>query len=436
MDPLNDEFEHDVIELETTDGRVIKKKKFRLQCKHLFLTYPQCSLPLNVASKLIEDVFGGRLSYGIVCKENHHESDGEHIHAFISLTNTWNIVNPHRLDLELKDAASHRVYHGNYQPARSVYSCIKYVCKDGNFIGINCDAKQLLKAAKAKTSTKSAMIAEELMDGRPLYDINTEYPGYVLSHLKKLMEYKNWLEGTKLIMTPLLPWNHVTTGGATERWIIFLCKWINSNMGKERRHKQRQLWISGRKNSGKTYLIMQLMRYFHGYEIPNDGRWLDDYSDDYDFAYIDEYKGFKTIQWLNSFAEGRPVPLPQRNRAPYIKKKNIPFIVSSNYGISQCYSQADELVVDALRSRFLEIKIPFGQQVNLVFEHDTSDDDTAPIMSDSEWEVEDIDDDGLAEEGPSIISELESDRRMFKGGDDELPSFSNDKFFKKPWAPH
>lgn len=356
---------------------------FRLQAKNLFLTYPQCDLPLCVVKELITKLFGNRLEYGIIAKELHTE-EGEHIHAFICLKTPWNIVNSHKLDLHVKQNEEEKTYHGNYQPARSVYNCIKYVCKDGNYDGINCDAKLLLKAAQRKTSTKMAVAASRMIEGESIWEINETDPGLVLSNLKKFQNYKNWLEGIVLLKTPLLPWNSVTTGGATENWIVLIASWLNTNMNQIRLHKQKQLWIVGATNSGKSWLLWELLKYFHGYEIPNDKGWFDGYDDCYDFAYLDEFGGHVTVQWLNSFAEGRHMPIIRRGLRPITKKKNLPLIVCANNDIAGIYHKVDSVVIDALEGRFLQVKIPSGMNIELNFEHDSSDEDTAPLMSDLE----------------------------------------------------
>ncbi len=127
-----------------------------------------------------------------------------------------------------------------------------------------------------------------------------------------------------------------------------------------------------------------LKNYFHRYEVPNDGPWYDAYSDRYSMAFMDEFKGCKKIQWLNSFAEGRHMSLPQRGKQPYIKKKNLPFIIASNYSIRDCFSKADFVVVKALQGRFLEIEIPLGDRIDISFVWDDSDTDTLDCCSSDE----------------------------------------------------
>ncbi len=68
---------------------------------------------------------------------------------------------------------------------------------------------------------------------------------------------------------------------------------------------------------------------------------LDEYDDrDYDLVVFDEYKGQKTITWMNTFVQGGPIKVYRRYNS-YNKTKNIPVIVLSNYTIQQCYSKTN-----------------------------------------------------------------------------------------------
>lgn len=359
---------------------------FRLATKQFFLTYPQCSLALSVATEVISNLFEGKeIEYGIVCTEDHKESDGRHLHAVIVLKKRWDIRNARTLDL-IVDGVT---YHGDYQRVKSLYEAIKYVCKDGNVEGINCDWKVMLECAKKKTSTKAGMVASMLMDGKSLKEINEKYPGFVLQHLNKLREYQRWLEVEKMMDTPKLDFNGAKAAVTDVEEDVLISKWINSNFGGvQRKMRQKQLWIWGPTSTGKTHLLLQLLNYFHGWRIPNGDKWDDGYSDRFDFAYADEFKGNRSIQWMNAFVEGAPVPLAQRGQAPYVKKKNMPVIICSNYSIDGCYENADPIVREALSNRFLEVRVGGNSQIDIAFEFDESDEDTCPMISDEDemWE--------------------------------------------------
>ncbi len=108
-------------------------------------------------------------------------------------------------------------------------------------------------------------------------------------------------------------------------------------------------------NLGKTGLVMKLAKFFRIYWVPLDSHYLDDYEDSgYDLVVFDEYKGQKSITWMNSFVQGSPFPVNRRYHST-IKEKNIPVIVLSNYSIEQAYDKVhmlNPLRLDTIRSRF------------------------------------------------------------------------------------
>ncbi len=73
--------------------------------------------------------------------------------------------------------------------------------------------------------------------------------------------------------------------------------------------------------------------------IPMDVRHLDDYEDsDYDLLVMDEFKGQKSITWMNGFTQGGEFPIHKRYCGT-IKKKNLPIIVLSNYSVEEAYDK-------------------------------------------------------------------------------------------------
>lgn len=352
--------------------------KFLIHAKNLFVTFPQCPLDPGVVCLAIQNLFKDKLEYLIIGQE-HHQDGNFHLHALIVLKNRYHTTNPRFLDV--------RGYHPNVQPARQVNQCILYVTKENyNIVSYGIDWKQAREAALKKKSVKSTIMASRLMQGDTIMDLTEENPGFVLMNLKKLLDFQNWWQTQTVLKESLLPFHscHQVDRDSGRDWELKIVHWINLNFSQKRKHKQPQLWIYGWKDSGKTHLLMTLMKYFHGYEIPDDSNWYDGYNDDYDFAWIDEFKGQKKIQWMNAFVEGRPLSLPQRGTHPYVKKHNMPVIVCSNYPISGCYSKADNVVVDAIQCRFKEIMVPPGERIDIQFEFDASDEDTAPMYSDEE----------------------------------------------------
>jgi hypothetical protein len=365
-----------------------KPKKYRLQAKQLFLTYPKCPVPPSVALKLLEDILKPDVDYSL-CVQEKHQDGTLHLHCVIVMKKKLRTSNPHFADLSVAGTT----YHGSYEGCRGLRASIEYLFKTGNKVeGCRCDPKKLLESLQKKTGAKHAQVAHMiLVENKTVEEINQLYPGYVLQNLRKIQNYHSWLENIKMMDTPKKPFNLThqwNREDPSREWELKIVKWINTNFTTKRTHRQPQLWIHGPTATGKTHLILNLLEYFHGYNVPNDGKWLDGYCDKYDFCYFDEFKGSKTIQFMNGFVEGSHYPLPRRGQQPYIKKKNLPTIVLSNYSISGVYSKADPIVVAALKTRFLEVEVPGHERIEIMFEYDESDEDTCPLMSEEDSEEE------------------------------------------------
>nr|ANB82426.1 replication protein [Porcine serum-associated circular virus] len=109
------------------------------------ITYPQC----NDGNKeelltFLKTIYNDKIEYIVVCKENHHETDGEHYHAYIKF-NTRAVIN-----------ANHLTYRGvrpNLEKvSKTAWRAIEYVKKDGNYIeeGTSTDVKKLTTQEKYK----------------------------------------------------------------------------------------------------------------------------------------------------------------------------------------------------------------------------------------------------------------------------------------------
>ncbi len=102
--------------------------------------------------------------------------------------------------------------------------------------------------------------------------------------------------------------------------------------------------------------------------MPLDTHYLDDYDDsEWDLIMFDEFKGQKTIRWLNGFVEGSPFPVLRRYHST-IKKKNLPVIVLSNYSIEEAYSKVNMFHperLDTVRTRFQVEQVQKFIKVNI-----------------------------------------------------------------------
>ncbi len=308
-----------------------KVKKKQIQGKKYFLTFPQCNVEPSVALNNI--IFKYPCKWAIVSREKHQ--DGSlHLHAVFWLKNILIYTNPTQWDfIALK--------HGNYQIARNILKVVKYVTKEKDFVTHNIDVPTWIKSHQTKNGASFELVAKLMKEGKSLEELDDLHPGMIARNLTKLRKYEQFLTSKK----------RKTSSKELTKWLPLgiidldpdfriLGIWCNNNLhGSPRHFKQKQLWLWGTTNLGKTSLVMKLKKFFRIYMIPMDVAHLDDYDDaDYDLLVMDEFKGQKSITWMNGFTQGNDFPIHKRYCGT-IKKKNLPIIVLSNYSIEQAYSK-------------------------------------------------------------------------------------------------
>lgn len=84
--------------------------------------------------------------------------------------------------------------------------------------------------------------------------------------------------------------------------------------------------------------------------------FYDLYDDDlYDLVCLDEFRGQKTIQFLNLWLQGG-LPMSVRKKGSQgLKRKNLPMIICSNFALENVYKDANK--IDSLRTRLLEVEV-------------------------------------------------------------------------------
>ena len=83
--------------------------------------------------------------------------------------------------------------------------------------------------------------------------------------------------------------------------------------------------------------------------------FYDFYEDEnYDLVVLDEFRGQKTIQFLNMWTQGGIMNVRKKG-SQTMKTRNLPFIVLSNYPLDLVYK--DPSKIETLKTRFLEIAL-------------------------------------------------------------------------------
>ncbi len=310
-----------------------RTKKFRIYAKKLFLTYPQCGEAKEAVLTRISTVFKDALECTIVAREM-HQTDEPHLHVLIAFKERRDFKGLSGMKQLDKLAGK----HGNYQAVRNWSACVVYVAKENDFISEGIDIPKFIKATLGKRSTKSDKIAKMIIDDNATSEeIAAAHPGFFLMHKRKIEELEEWTgrKRAKLDMKPWIPLNPLNYEHEADQEIA---EWLNANMTGTRPFKSPQLFIHGDTNLGKTSLIENLNKHFRVFYIPvTEDFYCTFTNSDYDLAILDEFKGQKTIQWMNRWLDGQRMGLKMKGKAQYLKTLNIPTIILSNYPIEECY---------------------------------------------------------------------------------------------------
>lgn len=99
-----------------------EERRFRINAKHFFLTFPHCDLPLSD----MRDFFAALGSAcGVVAAERHADGSS-HRHVYLEFANKRNIKDPRHFDMWGK--------HPNVQACRSAVDVLKYCIKDEDYL--------------------------------------------------------------------------------------------------------------------------------------------------------------------------------------------------------------------------------------------------------------------------------------------------------------
>src|SRR5437868_13540086 len=107
----------------------MKKSKFKLNTKDIFLTYSKCPLGKDKIHNHIKELMISKkkeISYIISNTENHQDHKEIHSHVLFQLTKRISIKSERFFDIE--------GFHPKIETARDIEKSIDYIKKDGDFI--------------------------------------------------------------------------------------------------------------------------------------------------------------------------------------------------------------------------------------------------------------------------------------------------------------
>jgi hypothetical protein len=306
---------------------------FRIDAKHIGLTYPQCDLTRERVLESLRSLVGNKYRGAIIAQEKHADG-GFHIHAYLCLSRPRNFRDASLFDID--------GFHPNIQGLRSPKHWVLYVQKEDTAPLVDGNVETLLGSAPPKQRVSDA-IAARLDAGATRDEIYAEFPGFYLMNKRKVDEMCEWIVAKRL-NTGKKDWSECLARLIDARQQpmepetqIELAEWLIDNVKTERKLRQKQLWLTGPPGCGKTTLVMNLEKYLRVYWVPMDcGGFFDGFSDDYDLIVFDEMKSQFKLTLLNQMICGGPIRLNLKG-ASTLKTRNIPCIFLSNYGPCLAY---------------------------------------------------------------------------------------------------
>jgi len=238
------------------------------------------------------------IEWAVVCEEQ-HEDGSPHLH----LCGSFKEKQRYRSS-DWADSIGGK--HGSYEPMRNLKKSVEYVTKAGSYIAEGIDVEEYLKKG---VSTRDA-VARALIEGSGIDDLLDEHPGYVLEKRKQILDFINDIGVKRARQVEVVTFTPPTVVHPGYGWEAVV-DWLNLNMTEEPRpFKQKQLWLFGPPNVGKTTLLDGIRQQWRTYEIPISESW-DDHFDDrcFDVAVVDEFRGQRPVTWMNRFTDGSTFPI-------------------------------------------------------------------------------------------------------------------------------
>jgi len=254
--------------------------------------------------------------------------------------------------------------HGDYRPCRTQYGAHNYLSKeDPAPLCYGAILKPGTAVAKGQTKnkrqreedgslpqSKASKCANDLLSGASLQSILQQDAGYYLQNKRKIEEFASMCAVYNALKEKI-PWPQEIIYKGEDRHTKEIVDWINSNIKCKRRFRQEQLFISGPKRYYKTTMVRLLKVFLMIYDIPKGEDFYDLYEDNlYDLALMDEFKGTKTLQWLNEWLQGEDMNMRQKGKQ-YYKKQNLPTIIMANHSLQEIYAKAGPSKLEPTESR-------------------------------------------------------------------------------------
>lgn len=350
-----------------------RSKSFVLKGKLLLLTYPRCSLPKADCLSRLHSLFAAstihRPPTAAVVSQETHEDGGLHLHVALKFEEAFETRLPSFFDFLTGQ-------HGNYKPRTSWKGTLKYITKedsDPSLWGITAESLRRITGATPSKEKVTDQVARMCMDRVPMDQIARQNPGFAMMNYRKIQHFHTWINAP--MNRELPPWPGIAYRGSDSSTAKIVL-WVQANLFTKRQFKQKQLYIHGPHDFGKTSFVNSLNGWVRIYKIPPFENFYDFYDDRHDLLFYDEFKAQKQLQWMNLLLQGDDMTIPQKG-SQYPKDKNMPMIMASNFTPREAYNNVSQATLDTFLCRFdsvhlrqpidrdnIEFRQPSGSELN------------------------------------------------------------------------
>ncbi len=321
-------------------------KRFRIQAKNFFLTYPKCSLSKEEALSQLQSLnTPTNKKYLKICREL-HENGEPHLHVLIQFEGKYVCTNQRFFDLVSPTRSAH--FHPTIQGAKGSSDVKSYLEKDGD----------TLEWGEFQIDGRSARGGQQSANDAYAQALNTGSKSEALNVLRELapkdyvLQFHNLNSNLDRIFTPLLEvYVSPFSSSSFDRVPEVLEEWVAENVKDAAARPLRpiSIVIEGESRTGKTVWARSLgpHNYLCGHldlspKVYSNDAWYN-VIDDVDPHYLKHFKEFMGAQrdWQSNTKYGKPVQI----------KGGIPTIFLCNPGPNSSYKEyLDEEKNSALKA--------------------------------------------------------------------------------------
>nr|AMB61296.2 REP [Pepper huasteco yellow vein virus] len=307
-------------------------KRFRLNAKNYFLTYPQCSISKEDALAQIQNISTPvNKKYIKICKES-HEDGQPHLHVLIQFEGKYQCTNNRFFDLVSSTRSAH--FHPNIQGAKSSSDVKAYIDKDGDTVEwgeFQIDGRSARGGQQSANDTYAKALNSASAE-EALQIIKEEQPQHFF------LQFHN-IVANRIFHTPPEPWVPPFQLSSFNNVPEIMTQWVSENVcdAAARPMRPLSLVVEGPSRTGKTLWARSLgpHNYICGHmdlspKIYSNNAWYN-VIDDIPPHYVKHFKEFMGAQrdWQSNCKYGKPIQI----------KGGIPTIFLCNPGPQSSYKE-------------------------------------------------------------------------------------------------